>query len=247
MSRGFSGAVLRGFGARDYTLTVVSKTEITPHFWRIRFSAPSLFEAVSWEPAAWLRFWFPDPAGSRREFQRAYTIAYADPPSGEFDIDVLMHQPPGPATLWFAQARPGDMIVSTFYGSRFRMPQPEPAGFLLVGDACATPAINSIISAISAHTSIELILEHANEEDLLIPLAAHPKLQLQRIPRTNATSLVEAIQPRHRSGWYAWGAGEAASMKLLHKALKDRHGFTKDTMHIQSYWLEPKMKPQEQE
>lgn len=244
MSRGFSGAVLKGFGARDYKLTVVSRTQITPLFWRVRFSAPGLFEAVSWQPAAWLRFWFPDPAGSRREFQRAYTILSADPAREEFDVDVLMHQPPGPATLWFAQAQAGDTIVSTFYGSRFRMPQPEPAGFLLIGDACATPAINSIINAVSAQTPVELILEHNHQEDTQIPLETHPQLRLQRILRSSTAALAEAIERRDRSGWYAWGAGESASMKLVHRALKDTHGFAKEAMHIQSYWLETKQQEQ---
>lgn len=238
MSRGLTGIVLKGYGARDFTLTLLSKREIAPHFTRLRFASATLFQEIEWHPATWLRFWFPDPAGKRRELQRAYTLVAAYPEQGQFEIDVLMHEPPGPATLWFMQAKPGDTIPSTFLGSRFRMPQPVPAGFLLVGDASSTPAINNIIAAVPAEAVLELYLESTSEHDVTIPLEAHPQLHVQRVPRSSARSLIEAIRRRERAGWYAWGAGEAGTMKLLHKALKEEHGFTKEAMHVQSYWAE---------
>lgn len=178
------------------------------------------------------------PDGGRREVQRAYTLVAAYPERGEVEIDVLMHQPPGPATLWFGQAQVGATISTTFLGSRFRMPQPEPAGYLLVGDACSTPAINNILAAARPETPIELYLEHSQPEQLHIPLATHPRLSLQRVARSSDGSLAAAIPRRERQGWYAWAAGEMASMKLLHKELRTSHGFGKDAMHVQSYWAE---------
>src|SRR4051812_41711165 len=80
MARGFQGAMLRGFGARDHTATVIETVGIAPHFIRIRMESPTLFQDAQAEPAAWLRFWFPDPQGSTTEFQRAYTISEADVP-----------------------------------------------------------------------------------------------------------------------------------------------------------------------
>lgn len=238
MSRGLTGIVLKGYGARDYTLTLLSKQEITPHFVRFRFASPQLFQEITWHPATWLRFWFPDPAGGPREHQRAYTLVAAYPQEGEFEVDVLMHQPPGPATLWFSQAQPGDKLTSTFLGSRFRMPQPEPAGFLLLGDACSTPAINNIIAAASTQTKLEVYLESNGAQDETIPVVAHAQLNLQRVPRRGQGSLLAAIERRQRTGWFAWAAGEAGTMKLLHKALKDTHGFAKEAMQVQSYWAE---------
>ena len=69
MARGFQGAVLRGFGARDHTATVLETVRIAPHFVRIRMESPTLFQDAAAEPAAWLRFWLPDPEGSSTEFQ----------------------------------------------------------------------------------------------------------------------------------------------------------------------------------
>lgn len=236
MSRGLTGLVLKGYGARDYELTLLTKRELAPHFVRFRFASPRLFEDITWHPATWLRLWFPDPAGGTREYQRAYTLVAAYPQEGEFEIDVLMHQPPGPATLWFTQAQPGDKLTSTFLGSRFRIPQPEPAGFLLVGDACSTPAINNIIAAVGAQTTLEVYLEYSSPQDAAIPVQTHPQLRLHRVERTAPGALVSAIQPRPWAGWYAWGAGEASTMKLLYTALKSEHGFGKEAMHVQSYW-----------
>jgi ATP-binding cassette subfamily B protein IrtA len=74
MARGLQGAMLRGFGARDHTATVLETVRIAPHFIRVRMVSETLFDDVVIEPTAWLRFWFPDPDGSGTEFQRAYTI-----------------------------------------------------------------------------------------------------------------------------------------------------------------------------
>lgn len=238
MSRGLTGLVLKGYGAKDYQLTLLGKQNIAAHFVRFRFSSPQLLQEIEWHPATWLRFWFPDTHGKRKEVQRAYTLVAAYPAQGEFEIDVLLHQPPGPATLWFESAQPGDQLTGTFLGSRFRMPRPEPAGFLLIGDACSTPAINNLIAAAQPSTPLEVYLESNDAHDEAIPLASHPQLTLQRVTRRGPESLLAAIPQRPRAGWFAWAAGEAGTLKLLHHALRSEHGFDKERMHVQSYWSE---------
>jgi ATP-binding cassette subfamily B protein IrtA len=237
MSRGFQGAILKGLGAQDHKVTVISKTEVAPNFLRLRFSAPSLFESLTWEPAAWLRFWFPDPAGGPREFQRAYTIVAAYPSQAEMEIDVVLHEPHGPASLWAVRAQPGDALMVMSYGSRFRMPQPEPAGFLLIGDPSSTPAINSIIAAASPACELELYLEQTRADDALIPLQPHPNLRLQRVERGDGAALAAAIPKRERRNWFAWAAGEATSIRAVRNALKEVHGFAAEAVHVQSYWV----------
>ena len=44
--------MLRGFGARDHTATVIETLNITPHFVRIRMESPTLFQDAQAEPAA---------------------------------------------------------------------------------------------------------------------------------------------------------------------------------------------------
>src|SRR6201998_3212133 len=139
MSRGLQGVILRGFGARDHTATVIGTVYIAPHFVRVRMVSPTLFKDVQAEPAAWLRFWFPDPDGSNTGFQRAYTISEADVPAGRFAVDIVLHDPAGPASLWARAVKPGATIavMSLMGSSRFDVAYVQPSGQLLVGDSAS--------------------------------------------------------------------------------------------------------------
>src|ERR1700684_1901548 len=150
MARGFQGAMLRGFGARDHTATVLETVRIAPHFGRIRMESPTLFQDAAAEPAAWLRFWFPDPEGSSTQFQRAYTISEADVSAGRFAVVGWLHGAPGAASLWAGAVEPGAMIavMSLMGGSRFDTPDEQPAGYLLIGDSASIPGINGIIGSV---------------------------------------------------------------------------------------------------
>src|SRR5699024_1790904 len=125
-------------GARDHQATVREVQTITSTCLRIRFHSETLFDDVHYGAASWVRGWFPDGAG--REFQRGYTFTEADPDSGEFALDFVLHEPSGPASRWAAGAEPGMTIDFVFMGSRpFEPTEHPPAGYLLIGDAAAIP------------------------------------------------------------------------------------------------------------
>ncbi|MBE1574092.1 ABC transporter ATP-binding protein/permease [Amycolatopsis roodepoortensis] len=237
MARGFQGAVMRGFGARDHEATVVETEEITPRFVRVRFVSPTLFEDVVVEPTAWLRFWFPDPEGGTTEFQRAYTLTEADPADGTFAIDVVLHEPAGPASRWLREARPGAKVpVMSLGSSSFSVSAEPPAGYLLIGDSASIPAINAILDVVPAEIPIELYLEEHEETDRLIPLGEHARLTVHWVPRLDATSLAAAIETRDWSDWQAWIATEAGSFKHLKTRLRETFGFPKSEVHGRAYW-----------
>ncbi|MEO6794007.1 MAG: ABC transporter ATP-binding protein/permease [Mycobacterium sp.] len=241
MARGLQGAVLRGLGAREHTATVLETVSIAPHFVRVRMVSPTLFDDAVVEPTAWLRFWFPDPDGSSTEHQRAYTISEADPTTGRLAVDILVHEPTGPASRWARTATPGTTIsaMSLMGSSRFETPaetDEQPAGYLLVGDAAAITGMNGIIDTIAPEIPIELYLEQHNDHDALIPLATHPRLRVHWVPRRDATSLAAAIEARNWSNWYAWLTPESASLKHVRARLRDEFGFPKSEVHAQAYW-----------
>ena len=95
MARGLQGVMLRGLGARGHKAMVVETVRLAPHFVRVRIESSTLLDDTKAEPAAWLRFWFPDPDGSNAEFQRAYTISEADVRAGRFAVDIVLHDPAG--------------------------------------------------------------------------------------------------------------------------------------------------------
>ncbi|HET9891963.1 MAG TPA: SIP domain-containing protein, partial [Mycobacterium sp.] len=238
MARGFSGAMLRSFGARDHIATVIETVRIAPHFVRVRMTSPTLFEDVDAEPAAWLRFWFPDPDGSKTEFQRAYTISEADVPAGRFAVDIVLHDPAGPASLWARTVQPGATIavMALMGSSRFDMPDEQPAGYLLIGDSASIPGMNGIIGVVPDDVPIEMYLEQHDDNDTLIPVAQHPRLRLHWVARRGEKSLAAAIESRDWSNWYAWATPEATTLKRVRTRLRDEFGFPKSVVHAQAYW-----------
>ncbi len=238
MARGFQGAMLRGFGARDHTASVIETVRIAPHFIRIRMQSPTLFDDAQAEPAAWLRFWFPDPEGSSAEFQRAYTISEADVSAGRFAIDVVLHDAAGPASLWARTVPPGAAIavMSLMGSSRFDISDEQPAGYLLIGDSASIPGMNGIIGVVPDDVPIEMYLEQHDDNDTLIPLAAHPRLQVHWVSRRDEKSLAAAIENRDWSNWYAWATPEATTLKHIRTRLRDEFGFPKSEIHAQAYW-----------
>jgi ATP-binding cassette, subfamily B, bacterial IrtA/YbtP len=238
MARGFQGAMLRGFGARDHTATVIETVRIAPHFLRIRMQSPTLFEDAQAEPAAWLRFWFPDPDGSSAEFQRAYTISEADVTAGRFAVDVVLHDPAGPASLWAHTVAPGTTIavMSLMGSSRFDVPDEQPAGYLLIGDSASIPGMNGIVGVVPDDVPIEMYVEQHDDNDTLIPLAQHPRLQVHWVSRRDEKSLAAAIENRDWSDWYAWATPEATTLKHVRTRLRGEFGFPKSEIHAQAYW-----------
>lgn len=231
--------MLRGFGGRDHIATVEQISHIAPHCVRITMSSPTVFSDVSVGPTAWLRFWFPDPAGGKTEFQRAYTLVWADPDAGRFAIDVVLHEPAGPACAWAAAAKPGMTIPAVSLGStRFEIPEELPAGYLLVGDSASIPAINSIVAALPPDVDVEVYLERHCDSDELIPLTEHPRGRVHWVTRTDDTSLAAAIEDRDWSNWSAWAGPEAGALKHLRKRLKDTFGFPKAELKAQAYWTQ---------
>lgn len=238
MARGFSGVMLRSFGARDHAATVLETVRIAPHFVRVRMTSPTLFEDVDAEPAAWLRFWFPDPDGSNTEFQRAYTISEADVPSGRFAVDIVLHEPAGPASKWARTVEPGATIavMALMGSSRFDVPDEQPAGYLLIGDSASIPGMNGIIGVVPDDVPIEMYLEQHDDHDVLIPIAPHPRLRVHWVARRDEKSLAAAIENRDWSNWYAWATPEATALKHVRTRLRDEFGFPKSEIHAQAYW-----------
>ncbi|ROO85823.1 ATP-binding cassette subfamily B protein IrtA [Actinocorallia herbida] len=238
MSRGFQGALMRGLGSQDHEVTVVESFLLAPKFLRVRMNAPGLLADLDPGPAAYLRFWFPDPEGSDTEFQRGFTLTEWDRDTGDFAVDFVLHDPPGPATVWAQAAGPGTTVpVSAFGSKKFTVADEVPAGYLLIGDAASIPAINGILGVIPAKTPVEVVLEWHDEDDRLIPVTAHPRARVRWVPRGDTASLSEALEARDWSNWYAWAAAELGSIKQVRNRLRKEFGFPKSEVHAQGYWM----------
>jgi hypothetical protein len=93
-SRGFSGALVKLWRGGDYEMTVTGRTEITPNYLRLHFTAKDLLTERAVHPTMWVRGWFPDGGKSH---QRGYTLVNPDPAAGTVDVDfVWSHATTGP-------------------------------------------------------------------------------------------------------------------------------------------------------
>ncbi len=239
MTRGFSGAVMRAFGAQDYAITVVEKEALTPHCVRVRFHSETLFDVVADGPTSWIRCWFPD--GEGKEFQRAYTLSETDTAAGRFALDFVLHDPAGPASNWARAAEPGDVLAVNYMSSvPLEVPDEDPpAGYLLLGDSASLPAINTIIAAMPPEIPIEAYLEEHEPGDRALLRASHPRLQAHWVPRTGPHALADAIEARDWSDWYAWAGPEQTTLKAIRARLKE-FGFPRSQTHALAYWSQGK-------
>jgi Siderophore-interacting FAD-binding domain len=63
--------------------------------------------------------------------QRGYTLVDPDPAADTVDIEFALHD--GVASRWAQEAQPGDTVEATVLGSNFALPQPAPAGYVIIG------------------------------------------------------------------------------------------------------------------
>ncbi|MEV6971435.1 SIP domain-containing protein, partial [Hamadaea sp. NPDC051192] len=241
MGRGYGGAVMKAFGAQEHTITVVSVEDITPRFRRIVVDAPTFFDGKQIEPACFVRLWAPDPEHPGREHQRGYTVVDPDPELRRFSLDFVLHEPSGPASSWARSAAPGDAIQLSYWASpHFTVPDPAPDGYLLIGDAASVPGINAILATIPPKTPVVVLLEQHDEDDLAIPVYAHPQCTVSWLPYAGDAGVVAAaIGTQDWSNWYAWVTGETTTAKLARARLKEL-GFPKPDVHGRAYWTKGK-------
>ena len=116
------------------------------------------------------------------------------------------------------------------------MPDEQPAGYLLIGDSASIPGMNGIVETVPDDVPIEMYVEQHDDNDTLIPLAKHPRLQAHWVAHRDERSLAEAIESRDWSDWYAWATPEASTLKHVRRRLRDEFGFSKSEIHAQAYW-----------
>lgn len=241
MARGFNYKLTKAFGATEHVMTVLSVHDVTPSFRRIRFHAPTIIDGRETPTASFIRMWAPDPDGSGMMHQRGYTLVDPDPETGEVSFDFVLHQPAGPAGLWAANARPGDTITASYMSyTKFDLPDPEPEGYLLLGDPSAIPAINGILEVLPKYAQVIVIIEIITDGDDTIPITSHPGATVTWVPKAVPSRLGAAIPRRDWSNWCAWLAGEGKTVKEVRAVLNTVHGFPLPDIQHRAYWVRGK-------
>jgi NADPH-dependent ferric siderophore reductase len=231
-SRGWNGAVLKLLRAGDYQLTVTGRQEISPHFLRLSFQAGGMLAERPLHPTMWIRMWFAD---GEKQHQRGYTLVNPDPESDTVDIEFALHD--GIASHWAQNAQPGDTIEVTVLGSNFTLPEPPPAGYVIVGDTASLPAINSLLDAIG-DAPARVFLEAGYDDDKQLRVAR--SADVVWVDRKNAgEALVQAVSSSafDASDQFGWVACDNRTTRAVAKIFREEYNIPRKSIKAQAYWV----------
>ncbi len=231
-TRGFQGAVLKLLRAGDYQLTVTGRREVTAHYLRLSFTAGGMLTDRPLHPTMWIRMWFAD---GEKLHQRGFTLVDPNPEADTVEIEFALHD--GVAAQWAQNAQPGDTIEVTVLGSNFTLPEPQPAGYVIVGDTASLPAINSLLQAIG-DTPARVYLEAGHEDDKQLPVARSAGVVW--VDRKNSgESLVQAVTSAafDASDHFGWVACDNRTTRAVAKVFRENYKIAKKSIKAQAYWV----------
>jgi NADPH-dependent ferric siderophore reductase len=223
--------MLKLFRAGNYRLTVTGRREISPHYLRLSFEAGGMLSEHPVHPTMWIRLWFAD---GDKSHQRGYTLVSPDPDADTLDIEFALHD--GIASNWARTAQPGDTIEATVLGSKFAIPKPHPAGYVIVGDSASLPAINSLLTAIG-DAPARVFLEAGYDDDKSLPVARDADITW--VDRKNAgEALLEAVRSAafDAGDHFGWVACDTRTTRSVAKVLSEEFGIPKKCIKAQAYW-----------
>ncbi len=231
-SRGLGGAVLKLLGAADYRLTVTGRHDISPHYVRLSFDAGGMLSEHPPHPTMWIRMWFGD---GDRLHQRGYTLVDPDPAADTVDIEFALHG--GLASRWAKTAQPRDVVKATVLGSKFAVPAPPPAGYVIVGDTASLPAINSLLTATDGEPA-RVFLEAGYDDDRSLPVAGDASVTW--VDRADdGKALVAKVKSAafDARGHFGWVACDSRTTRSLTRVLQHDFGIPRKSIAARAYWM----------
>ncbi|WP_432842125.1 siderophore-interacting protein [Dactylosporangium sp. CA-092794] len=244
------------------TLRVLRSERLSPHFQRVTLGGG---DAERFRPMGfdqWFRLFIPVAedslsrlpnkldmmaylkfltiAKASRPVLRNYTVRAHRADGPELDVDVILHEPAGPAATWARTCAPGDPVAILDEGVGFNPPAAVEE-VRLVGDESALPAIAGILASLPAHQRGHAVIEIPADEDRQ-PLTGPAGVEVTWLARSgaHATPGVAALEfarglPPAAGPCYGWAAGEQALATGMR-----RHwvaaGLPKDHIMFCGYW-----------
>ncbi|MEU6977219.1 siderophore-interacting protein [Streptomyces sp. NPDC046371] len=246
-------------------VTVKTVRRITPRTVRVTLGAPSLAGAPLAGPDRQVKLYFPRPGRSepvlpapdpdgdvmrwyaayaaipeeRRPWMRSYTLRSHDPAAATVDVDFLLHGDgdDGPATRWARGARAGD-VLGMFGPSDLFAPPVDPASgdwALLVADACALPALATLVAALPpGHRALAFVHVADTAEEQPLPTQGRLTTHWLHGDASPEDAVRAADFPAGRP--YAWLAGEAGTVRALRRHLVEERGVDRRAIDFAGYW-----------
>jgi len=211
-------------------VSVASIAAVGEHFASITFQSESLADFVSLSFDDHVKFMFDDGAGN--QMRRDYTPRRFNAQSRELTIEFALHGD-GAASNWARNAQPGDRAI--IGGPRGSMIVPLDFDWhLLAGDSTALPAMRRRLEELPAQVRATVIVL-AGEGDRL-PFTSAAQVDVHWVDSEDA--LLECVRActLPAGEGFAWGAGEAATMRRLRALLAEEKDIAKEAMRVSAYW-----------
>jgi NADPH-dependent ferric siderophore reductase len=237
--------------------TLVGRRAVTPLMIRVTLAADAFREAWPMQqPGEIITLLFAAPGepivlpvrgwtfppGSEPQAWRNYTVRRHRPDRGEIDVDVVLHEPKGPACTGAATVPVGSDVG--FAGPRVDFaPRPGVDWLLLCGDETALPAIAAILEAPPPAPRVLAVVEvpDVREEH---PIALRPGAELRWVHREGAPAattshLADALRalPLPDGPGQAWGAAESRVARDVRTVLREERGMPRSQASARGYWL----------
>jgi NADPH-dependent ferric siderophore reductase len=246
------------FPRRAGVATLVARRPLTPRMFRVTLRGEAfgatwpieqpgeiitlLFLAPGEEVVLPLAGWTFPPGAPEQEW-RNYTVRRHDPATGEIDVDVVRHEPRGPACTW-AQETPIGAGVG-FAGPRVDYaPRDGATWLLLCGDETALPAIAAILErpppAAARILAVVEVPGPSEEHALAAPAGAEVRwVHRDGAAAATTTHLADALRalPLPAGPGQAWGAAESRVARTLREVLRDERGMERRLVSARGYWL----------
>lgn len=179
--------------------------------------------------AAGLPVW---PGGELMPVLRNYTIRAVRARSEEVDVDFVLHEPAGPATIWARDCRRGDEIGALGPIGR---PVSHAQQRILAGDETALPTILRQIEECPAGERIDAyveVLDGAERQDVTMPKGC-------RLHWLRRGELVEALRQRgglQSDAVFAYAGTEFSTARQLSAAFVEDLGLPSSRFRSVAYW-----------
>jgi NADPH-dependent ferric siderophore reductase len=125
----------------------------------------------------------------------------------------------------------------TVLGSNFTLPEPSPAGYVIVGDTASLPAINSLLTAIG-DAPAKVFLEAGHDDDKQLPVARNTDVVW--IDRKNGgEALVQAVTASafDASDYFGWVACDNRTTREVAKVFREEYKISRKSIKAQAYWV----------
>ena len=122
-------------------------------------------------------------------------------------------------------------------GSNFTLPEPQPAGYVIVGDTASLPAINSLLDAIG-DAPARVFLEAGHDDDKQLPVAR--SADVTWVDRKNdGEALVQAVSSAafDASDHFGWVACDNRTTRAVAKVFREEYKIPRKSIKAQAYWV----------